>query len=115
MNITLSIYESLSAGFYGLLMVVAAVAPVLWVCRAEIRRARDPQYWRRVGVVVLSLSALDAVAEEIGRYMNATIYGQVVFKGIAYQFDRVTVPAYKEWVRPTELYMEPGIVYVAQR
>jgi hypothetical protein len=114
MNIGLVIYELMVSGFYGALMLAAAVLPGLAVWRVERLRRQDPAYLLRVGVVVRTSAALDGVTEEVGRYMNVAIYEQVMFKGIAYRYDRVAPSAYKGLLQPAELFMEPGIVYVAQ-
>ncbi|HSO06856.1 MAG TPA: hypothetical protein VLW45_06430 [Pelomicrobium sp.] len=114
MNIGLAIYELLQAGLCGALVLAAGILPALLVCRMERRRREDPEYLRRVGVVVRSVTALDDTADIVGRYMNATIYAQVIFKGIVYRFDRVAPAAYKQALRPAELFLEPGIVYVAR-
>ncbi len=98
----------------GLLLLVATALPV-WMLRNEIRRLHDPTYWRKVGVIVKRIEALDGVAEVIGRYMGREIYGSVVFKGIPYEFDRVAPPIYKRWMQGRELYLEPGLVYVEAR
>lgn len=95
----------------GLWLIILALIPV-WMLRKEVRRLRDPNYWRQVGVIVKRIEALDAVAEVIGRYMGRDIYGSIIFKGIPYQFDRVAPPVYKRWMRGRELFLEPGLVYV---
>lgn len=114
MNIGLVIYELMVSGLYGALMVAAAVLPGVAVWRIERMRREDPEYLLRVGVVVRSNAALDGVAEAVGRYMDTAIYAQVTFKGVAYRYDRIAPPAYKALLRPAELFLEPGIVYVAQ-
>lgn len=96
------------------LVALMAVAVPIWRLGREWRSMRDGSYWQRVGVVVRNLRALDSVADVIGRYMEADIYRSVVFKGIRYEFDRVTVPAYKNILDPRELYLEPGLVYVSR-
>jgi hypothetical protein len=97
--------------FLSLLALAAVVIPV-WRLITEWREISDGSYWHKVGIVVRSMTALDSVAEVIGRYRDADIYGSVVFKGIRYDFDRVAVPAYKAVMRRRELYLEPGLVYV---
>ena len=99
--------------FFFLLALAAVVVPV-WRLGAEWRSMRNGSYWSKVGVVVRNVAALDGVADVIGRYMGADIYGSVVFKGMRYEFDRVAVPAYKNVLRRRELYLEPGLVYVSR-
>lgn len=96
-----------------LMAIVALVLPI-WRLGCEWRSMRDASYWQHVGVVVRSLTALDSVAEVIGRYMETDIYRAVVFKGIRYEFDRIAVPAYKNLLAGRELYLEPGVVYVSR-
>lgn len=99
--------------FFFLLALGALVVPVWCLC-AEWRSMRDGSYWRKVGIVVCSLTALDSVADVIGRYRDTDIYRSVVFKGMRYEFDRVAVPAYKNVLRVRELYLEPGLVYISR-
>lgn len=96
---------------FGLLLLAGAFLPV-WMLRKEIARLRDPDYWRKVGVIVKRLEALDEVAEVIGRYMGRDIYGVIIFKGIRYRFDRVAPQVYKRYIHGRELFLEPGLVYV---
>jgi hypothetical protein len=96
----------------GVVLLVAAFLP-LWVLARDVMRLRDPNYWRKVGVIVKRLEALDGVAEVIGRYMGSDIYGTITFKGIRYDFDRVAPQVYKRYMHGAELFLEPGLVYVA--
>jgi hypothetical protein len=94
-------------------VVGAAVVPLLWAVRLERRRINDPGFLREVGIVVIAESALDGVSEVVGRYMGAQIYRDITFHGVRYVYDRIVPPAYKRFVTSSELYVEPGIVYVA--
>lgn len=96
-----------------LAVVAAAVLPLLMVVRLEQRRLNDPVFLCEAGVVVKSLSALDGVSEVAGRYMGADIYREVAFKGVRYVFDRIVQPGYERFVTRRELYLAPGIVYLA--
>ncbi len=114
MNIGLAIYELLQAAFCGAFVLAAGILPAMLVCRLERRRREGPAYLLRVGIVVRDAAVLDGAADGVGRYMNATIYAEVIFKGIAYRFDRIAPAAYKQALQPAELFLEPGIVYVAR-
>ena len=70
--------------------LVALLAwPLHWMVKREFDRLEDPAYLARQGVVIVKLSAISSHAEPIGTY-----------KG-------------RERVGPGELYLEPGLVYVA--
>lgn len=114
MNVGMILLDLMTHALYGLLVVAFAVAPALMIVRAETRRRNSPEYWRQVGVVVKTPRVFDSVSEVVGRYMGAEIYAQVVFKGIRYTYDRIAPPAYKRRLACAELYLEPGIVYVAR-
>ena len=86
--------------------------PFHWAVRRELARQADPAYLRRHGVVIVSLSALDAHAEPVGRYMGRDIWRSVLFKGMEYRFDRIVPARERERTGPGELYLEPGLVYV---
>jgi hypothetical protein len=82
---------------------------VLW----QFERMHDPAYLRQQGIVVVRESALDGHTEPVGRYAGRAIWGSVTFLGMVYRFDRVARPQDKEKTGPGELYLDPGLVYVA--
>lgn len=41
------------------------------------------------------------------------IYRAVTFKGMVYEFDRITTPGYKNRIDHDELYLDPGLIYIA--
>jgi hypothetical protein len=104
-------------GFRFLLTAVLIVAlgylPVLLLLRRHLSLLRDPTNLLRHGVVVRRFDALDSVAEIIGRYRGSDIYRYVTFKGTRYDFERVVPTPRLFQVGPKELFVEPGIVYVA--
>ncbi|MBL8529931.1 MAG: hypothetical protein JNL68_19820 [Burkholderiales bacterium] len=96
------------------LIVAVAYLPILLMLRKHLALLDDPANLLRHGVIVRRCDALDSVAEIIGRYRGSDIYRYVTFKGMRYDFERV-VPAPRLFqVGPKELFVEPGIVYVAQ-
>jgi hypothetical protein len=96
-------------------VVVAALLalPFHWAVQRELARQADPAYLRRHGVVIVSPSALEAHAEPSGSYMGREIWRSVRFKGMEYRFDRIVPARERERTGPGELYVEPGLVYVA--
>jgi hypothetical protein len=82
---------------------------VLW----HVERMRDPAYLRRQGIVVVRESALDGHSGPVGSYVGQPIWGSVTFMGMRYRFDHVARPQDKEKTGPGELYLDPGLVYVA--
>ena len=57
--------------------------------------------------------ALDAIGDVIGRYRDAPIYGSLAFKGMRYEFAGVVPPTYPRRIDENELYLEPGLLYLA--
>ena len=95
-------------------IVALGFSPILWLLRRQFNRLDDPANMLLYGVVVRRMEALDGVAECIGRYRDSDIYRYVTFKGMRYDFERV-VPLPKMFqVGPRELFVEPGVVYVAR-
>jgi hypothetical protein len=75
--------------------------------------AQDPLHIRRFGAAV----AYDGVrvaedAEVIGVFDGRPIHSRVVYLGMTYRFDRVMPPEYRHLVRPRELFVAPGLVYI---
>ena len=60
----------------------------------------------------LRLRALEGHAQALGTYMGREIWANVTFKGMVYRFDRVVLARERERIRPRELYIEPGLIYV---
>lgn len=87
--------------------------PVLWLFRRHLTLLNDPSNLLSHGVVVRRFEALDGVAEIIGRYRDSDIYRSVTFKGMRYDFERVVPMPTVFQVGPKELFIEPGILYVA--
>jgi hypothetical protein len=79
----------------------------------QLDRQEDPVYLRSQGIVVVRESALQEHAEPMGEYAGRPIWASVTFMGIVYRFDRIARPQDKEKTGPGELYLDPGLVYVA--
>ena len=96
---------------YCILLVLALAVPVRWAVLRQVEHARSPEFFRRHGVIIKRLEALDAVGEVVGRYLDAPIYHSLGFKGMKYEFAGVVPPACERWIDENELYLEPGLLY----
>jgi hypothetical protein len=94
-------------------LVGALVIPLHWLVWRELDRLADPQYLRDHGVVIVRETALQACSDPVGSYRGRTIWGTVTFMGMPYRFDHITQPRDRERIGPGQLYLEPGLVYVA--
>ena len=94
------------------LLVAACVAPFHWLIQREFDRHRDPAYLRIHGVVIVNGAALDGHAETIGEYRSAPIWAAVTFMGMTYRFERIAPRRSDARLRPGELWIEPGLVYL---
>lgn len=112
MDIGQMIVDGILNTFYTVLVIAVAVLPVYFVQRIELSHRTSPRYWKRVGVIIKKSAALDSVSDIIGRYDGGNIYHYVVFKGMAYYYERIVPPTYKYRLGQNELYMEPGVLYV---
>lgn len=113
MNIGQFIVDALFVVIGSLLTIAAAVLPVYFVTKLELKKLWNPHYLKQVGVIIKRMDALDAVSDVIGRYMGQNIYRFVEFVGLRYYFDRIVPADYKRHIRENELYLEPGLLYVA--
>jgi hypothetical protein len=94
-------------------LVLLLFLPLSWLVLRHFDRLDDPAYLRRQGIVVVSETALQAHAAPIGEYMGRPIWSAVTFKGMEYRFDRIQPAARREALRAGELFLEPGLVYIA--
>lgn len=107
------VWEGLRFLFTVALILAASYLPIFILLRRHLARLNDPSNFLRHGVILRRWDALDSVAEIIGRYRGSDIYRYVTFKGMRYDFERV-VPVPRQFeIGPKELFLEPGIVYVA--
>lgn len=96
-----------------LLLLCGAIAlPFYLLVVAECEKASDPGRLRDEGIVILSLRAIEDHSEVIGTYMGQAIWESITFKGMRYHFSRVAPPSYRERLRPRELFLYPGLVYI---
>jgi len=100
-------------GIIAIALVAILVAPLHFLVLYELDRLDSPAYLRKVGVIILRIEALDSCAEVIGSYKGQAIFRAVTFKGMAYDFDRIVKPGYQDRIVRDELYLDPGLVYVA--
>ena len=91
---------------------VALFLPLNWLVLRHFDQLRDPAYLRRHGVVIVSDRVLEARSDPIGEYMDRPVWATVTFKGMVYRFDRVQPVERRDALRPGELYLDPGLVYV---
>jgi hypothetical protein len=94
-------------------VIVLVALPWLWLVNRELAKLADPGYLRRHGVVIVSETALQAHSDPIGEYLGHPIWGSVRFMGMEYRFDHVQERRARERLAPGELFLEPGLVYVA--
>ena len=97
---------------YCILLVLALALPLRWAVLRQVEHADSPEFFRRHGVIIKRVEALDAVGEVVGRYLDAPIYGSLGFKGMKYEFACVVPPTYKRRIDRNELYLEPGLLYL---
>jgi hypothetical protein len=113
MDFGVFVWEGLRFLFMAVMIVAVAYLPILLLLRKHLALLEDPANFLRHGVVLRRPDALDGVAEIIGRYRDSNIYRYVTFKGMRYDFERVVPTPRLFQVGPKELFVEPGIVYVA--
>ena len=87
--------------------------PLHWIVQRQFAKLSDPAYLRRHGVVIVSTRALQAHSAPIGEYKGHPIWASVRFMGMEYRFDHVLEERARERLRAGELYIEPGLVYIA--
>jgi hypothetical protein len=95
------------------LLVAVLVLPLHILVLWQLAKLDDPAYLRTQGIVVVRECALDGHSEPIGDYAGRRIWGSVTFKGMQYRFDHSATPRDREKIGPGELWLEPGLVYVA--
>jgi hypothetical protein len=95
------------------LLVVVLLCPLHWLVLRYFDRIEDPVYLRRQGIVIELESALDARSAPIGNYRGVPIAETVTFKGMVYRYDHVLDPRLRERIEPGQLFIAPGLVYVA--
>lgn len=97
---------------YCIALVLALFLPLHWVVLRELKHRERPEYFRRHGVIIKRLEALDMRGDVIGRYLDAPIHGSLGFKGMVYEFVGVVPVHYRRRIEANELYLEPGLLYV---
>jgi hypothetical protein len=96
-----------------LVVFLLMALPSWWLVRRELGKLEDPRYLREHGVVIVSEDALQAHSEPIGEYMGRPIWATVRFMGMDYRFDHVIDRRARERLAPRELFLDPGLVYLA--
>ena len=95
------------------LLVAVLLLPLHFLVLWQVERMHDPARLRLQGIVVVRESALEAHAGPVGQFAGRAIWGSVTFLGTVYRFDRVARQQDREKTGPGELWLEPGLVYVA--
>jgi hypothetical protein len=95
------------------LLAVILALPLFWLVVRELDRLDDPAYLRKHGVVIVLDKVLEAHSAPIGEYMGRPIWATVTFMGLQYRFDHVIERRQRDRIEPRELFLEPGLVYVA--
>lgn len=97
-----------AAALFALLLL-----PFHWLVQRHFAQMEDPAYLRRQGIVIVQPGVIESRSEAIGRYRGHDICRVLTFKGTQYRFDRIMPAQERERLGPGELYLEPGLVYVA--
>jgi len=109
----MTLLQTLFDAFLAAVMLLATVLPACCMVLLRLKLDHDPVIMRHLGVVVTDARAFDTAGEVIGEYEAAPIYGEVVFKGMRYRYERVAPRRYSRHVGENELFLVPGIVYRA--
>jgi hypothetical protein len=96
-----------------LVVFLLMALPSWWLVRREFGKREDPRYLREHGVIIVSEAALQGDSEPIGAYMGRPTWATVRFIGMDYRFDHVVDRRARERVAPRELFLDPGLVYLA--
>ena len=96
-----------------LIVFLLMALPSWWLVQRELDKLEDPGYLREHGVVIVSEAALEAHSEPIGEYLGHPIWATVRFMGMDYRFDHVIDRRARERLAPRELFLDPGLVYLA--
>ena len=87
--------------------------PFHWLVQRQFDQLEDCAYLRAHGVVIVKAGAVECGSDSLGTYMGREIPRTVTFKGMVYRFDRVILPRQRDDIGAGELYLDPGLVYVA--
>ena len=97
------------------LLAAAAVLPFHLLIRWDLGRRCDARGVSLFGMAI-DWEELEATSREaIGRYQGCVIPAAVQYAGISYRFDRIAPRAYRRQVGRGELFLDPGLVYVADQ
>ena len=96
-----------------LAVFLAIALPIHFFVQRQLAKLADPNYLRAHGVVIVSRRAIQPCGETIGEYQGHPIWAAVRFMGMEYRFDHVQDARTRERLEAGELFIEPGLVYVA--
>ena len=94
-------------------LALALALGMLRIINRELDKA-EPADPRRHGIVIVRERALEAHSQPIGEYMGHEIWRTVTFRGLTYEFDRIEPRSRRERIAAGELFLDPGLVYVAR-
>ena len=96
-----------------LAVFLALALPIHFFVQWQFAKLLDPGYLRAHGVVIVSRRAIEPGGETVGEYQAHPIWATVRFMGMEYRFDHIQDARARERLAPGELFIEPGLVYVA--
>lgn len=96
------------------LLFIALLLPFHLLVQRELSRMREAPPSPRRGVAMSRKQIPREHAEVIGYYQDCEIYAWVGFQGVRYRYERVVGHAYSSRVAERELFIEPGLLYVAE-
>lgn len=108
-----AVYSFRMDGILAIALVTILLAPLHFLVLYQFEHLDSAAYLRKVGVIILRLDALDSCGAVVGVYSGQAIYDAVTFKEMRYTFDRIVTPSYRRRIGSDELYLDPGLVYVA--
>ena len=94
------------------LLVVCLMLPFHVALQRQLSNLYDVRNLVRNGVVIRRAEVLEPQAPVLGHYRGCAVHASVLFLGSEYRFDRIVVPAYRDRVKPLELFVEPGLIYI---
>lgn len=93
-------------------LTVLLIAPFHLAIQYHLARSVEADYLRQQGLAFPSVAAFDSVGPAIGTYSGSAIHASITFMGLDYTYDRIAPAKYRHRVKPNELFLQPGLVYV---
>jgi hypothetical protein len=98
------------------LAVIAPVALVLWAVWSIERHFRCIEGYLDPSLLgmVLEQASFDIKGPHIGQWGDHALYEFVIAGDRRFEFDRLVRPDYRYRVAPDELFVAPGMIYIAR-